>query len=67
MQHFSDAKITAAPVEVRKYPRLEWRFDGNSTISQVPEPGPYAAWAPLNDIEQVRLEDGKLVGRVTGK
>jgi arylsulfatase len=64
---FSDAEITGGPVEVPEYPRLEWRFDGKSTIPQAPEPGPYAAWTPLNAIEQVKLEDGKLIGRITGK
>ena len=67
VQLFSDAEVTGSPAEVTEYRRLEWRFDGSSTIPQASEPGPYAAWTALNDIEQVRLEDGHLVGRITGK
>jgi arylsulfatase A-like enzyme len=67
VQQYSAAEVTGSPAEIKEYPRLEWRFDGTSTIPQAPEPGPYAAWTPLNAIEQVKIDDGRLKGKITGK
>jgi len=66
VERFDDAEVVDSPGDVRDYPRLEWRFDGTSTIPLAPEPGPYAAWTPINNISDVRIVDGKLVGKITG-
>ena len=67
VHQFSEAEVADSPDEIKEYPRLEWRFDGGSTIPQAPEPGPYAAWTPLNGIEQIRIQDGILKGKISGK
>lgn len=66
VHRFSDAEITDSPREAVEFRRLEWRFDGETTIPAGERPGPLAGWTALNDLEHVAIRDGRLVGRVTG-
>jgi arylsulfatase A-like enzyme len=64
---FSDAEIVDSPKKRAEFRRLEWRFDGTSTIPAVDKAGPLAGWTALSDLEDLAIWEGQLVGRVSGE
>ncbi len=60
---FSEAEVSGSPGVVREFPRLEWRFDGASTIDPAENPGPTFGWTAFHDVEGLSVRDGLLRGR----
>ncbi len=64
VEHFGSAVIENAVVPVASGERVEWRFDGDSTV-EVGEPDlqPTSGWRALRGVEGLAVRDGQLVGR----
>ena len=60
---FSEASISGSPSFGREFPRLEWRFDGESTIEPAEDAGPTFGWTAFHDVEGLQVRDGLLRGR----
>jgi arylsulfatase A-like enzyme len=62
VQNFQSAEIVGAPQSKIEHPRLEWRFDGESTLPTKDEADDAVGWTALNDIRKLEVRDGTLRG-----
>jgi arylsulfatase len=62
VQEFESAEVSGSPAIVPAFPRLEWRFDGDSPLHPTDDSAT-AGWKAFNDIQDLRVENGLLVGR----
>jgi arylsulfatase len=59
---FGDAEVADSPQLQLEHPRLEWRFDGESTLVPKEGGGETVGWSVLNDVSNLGVRDGALVG-----
>jgi arylsulfatase A-like enzyme len=64
VEKFSAARVEGVPSLRPEFPKLEWRFDGDSPLSPADDDGPMVGWSAFNDIEDLQVRDGLLQGRV---
>jgi arylsulfatase A-like enzyme len=60
--NFDSAVVDGAPSTEREYPRLEWRFDGESKILPKDGGDESVGWEAFNDIKGLEVLDGQLQG-----
>ena len=63
VENFDSAEVTNSPDVRLEFPRLEWRFDGESPIQPEDDDRLTVGWTALNDVTNLRVEDGLLKGR----
>ena len=66
VEDFNAADVTDSPTVRLEFPRLEWRFDGESPITPEGDPDATVGWTAFNDIDSLRVRDGRLEGTTTG-
>ncbi|MEX1310034.1 MAG: sulfatase, partial [Candidatus Sulfomarinibacteraceae bacterium] len=67
VEGFDAAEVTDSPTVRLEFPRLEWRFDGESPITPKGDPDATVGWTAFNDIGSLRVRDGRLEGTATGE
>jgi len=60
---FAAAEVSASPDVRLEFPRLEWQAEGQSVVRPKNDSGLYEGWSALNDVYNLRVADGMLVGR----
>jgi len=63
VESFGVAEVSESPSIQLEFPRLEWRFDGASSITPKDDPDATVGWSAFNDIESLGVRDGQLQGR----
>ena len=63
VEDFGSAEVDGAPSVRLEHPRLEWRFDGESTLAPKEDAGETVGWSALNDIRNLDVRDGVLQGK----
>jgi arylsulfatase A-like enzyme len=63
VEEFGTATVDGAPIVSFEHPRLEWRFDGESALVPKENPDEKVGWSVLNDIEDLEVSNGALVGK----
>ena len=63
VENFGSAEVDGAPNVRLEHPRLEWRFDGESTLAPKEDTGETVGWSALNGISNLEVRDGVLHGK----
>ena len=63
VEDFAAVEVANSPDVRLDFPRLEWRFDGESPIRPKKDEGTTVGWFALNDVADLRVEDSLLKGR----
>jgi len=66
VENFGAAEVSESPSIKLDFPRLEWRFDGSSPITQKDDQGAMVGWSAYNDIGDLGVRDGQLQGTAGG-
>ncbi len=60
---FPSAVVEDSPKVQIEFPRLEWRFDGESPLRPKKDSGATIGWSALNDVSKLEVAGGLLQGR----